>query len=250
MMDPKALLTSKEVLERIESICRRRLYDEQDAEECYLFVLDNLRDSDYKRLRGFKGKSNIKTYVYTVINSLVSDFRRKKYGRKRIPTVVSRLGEWAEIVYRLVCWEKYTFREAYDIGIIEGLFKGSLQEFMEDADPIRQAPCRENPRFVSADDGVNEPMAGFSNPDPNPLDALLEKLDHEKKGKAVSAIRSLMEQLSEEDQFLVRLVYASDHSVAAAARVIGISKSVAGRRLKGLLTKFREQLLKQGIREI
>lgn len=250
MMDPKTLLTSKEVLDRIESICRRRLYDEQDAEECYLFVLDSLKASEYKRLRGFKGKSNIKTYVYTVINSLVSDFRRKKYGRKRIPKVVSRLGEWAETVYRLVCWEKYTFREAYDISIIEGVFKGSLQEFMENTDPIRHAPCRENPRFVSADADEKEPMAGFANPDPNPLDALLDKLDHEQKEKAVSAIQSLMGQLSEEDQFLVRLVYASDHSVAAASRVIGISKSVAGRRLKGLLTKFREQLLKQGIREI
>ncbi len=54
---------------------------------------------------------------------------------------------------------------------------------------------------------------------------------------------------SEDDQLLVRLVYGSDQSVAAAARVIGLPASTAGKRLKTLLTKYREKLLVVGIRE-
>jgi hypothetical protein len=37
--------------------------------------------------------------------------------------------------------------------------------------------------------------------------------------------------------------------VAAAARVIGLTASTAGKRLKSLLTKYREKLLAVGIRE-
>jgi len=48
---------------------------------------------------------------------------------------------------------------------------------------------------------------------------------------------------------LVRLVYGSDQSVPAAAKVIGLPASTAGKRLKSLLTKYREKLLAEGIRE-
>ena len=56
-------------------------------------------------------------------------------------------------------------------------------------------------------------------------------------------------ELSEDDQLLIRLVYGSDQSVAAAARVIGLPASTAGKRLKSLLAKYREKLLAIGIRE-
>ena len=55
---------------------------------------------------------------------------------------------------------------------------------------------------------------------------------------------------SEDDQLLIKLVYGSDQSVAAAARVIGLPASTAGKRLKNLLTKYREKLLVVGIREL
>ena len=118
-MDPKALLTSEDVLNKVEAVCRRRFPDQNEADECYLFVIDGLKASDYKGLRAYKGQSSLNTYLYTLINSLASDFKRQKYGRKRIPKRVSRLGEWAETVYRLVCWQRYSYKEAYDIAIIE-----------------------------------------------------------------------------------------------------------------------------------
>jgi hypothetical protein len=37
--------------------------------------------------------------------------------------------------------------------------------------------------------------------------------------------------------------------VAAAARVCGLAAATAGKRLKNLLTKYREKLLAVGIRE-
>ncbi len=56
-------------------------------------------------------------------------------------------------------------------------------------------------------------------------------------------------ELSDEDQILVKLVYGSDHSAAAAAKVLGISPPAARKRLKSLLIKYKAALLAEGIRE-
>ncbi len=150
-MNPQTILTSRDTLDKIETVCKRRFPDWNDADECYLFIIESLEESDYRRLRSFKGKSSLKTYLYALINSLAADFNRKKYGRRRIPRSVSKLGPWAEAVYRFVCWQKFSFDDAYDMVSTQGLFNGSFNEFLDSAESIRHAPCPENPKFVSGD---------------------------------------------------------------------------------------------------
>ena len=43
--------------------------------------------------------------------------------------------------------------------------------------------------------------------------------------------------------------FISDQSIPTAAKIIGLPASTAGKRLKRLLTKYREKLLAEGIRE-
>jgi len=100
-MDPATILASSDTLDKIEAVCKRHFYTENDRHECSIFVLDHLRADNFKRLRAFKGKSKFSTYLYSLVNSLAIDFRRKRYGRRRIPAAVVRLGRWAEAVYRL-----------------------------------------------------------------------------------------------------------------------------------------------------
>ena len=244
-MDPRALLASEDVLNKVEAVCRRRFANENEANECYIFVLDGLRASDCKSLRTYKGLSSLNTFLYALINSLVADFKRKKYGRKRIPKQVSKLGAWAETLYRLVCWERYSYKEAYDIAMIEGFFKGKYVEFLSMTDPIRQAPCPENPWFVPD----NDPSARAENLPASPLDLIINRFDGEKRMKTLEVIREVTAGLAEEDQLLIRLVYGSDLSVSAGAKVIGLKPATARKRLRGLLIKYREALLAEGIRE-
>jgi DNA-directed RNA polymerase specialized sigma24 family protein len=84
----------------------------------------------------------------------------------------------------------------------------------------------------------------------NPLEALLRKTEGKRRAKAASIIRKATERLSDEEQLLVRLVYGSDHSVRAAAGVIGLKAGTARRLLKRVLLKYRENLLAEGIREL
>jgi RNA polymerase sigma factor (sigma-70 family) len=249
MMDPEKLLSSSDLLVKIETVCKRRFSAENDQNECYVYVIDSLKADNYRRLRAFKGKSKLNTYLYALINSLVIDFRRKQYGRRRIPAGVARLGKWAETVYRYVCWQKFTFDDAYDFLRIDGLFTGSYIQFIKEIEPIRKAPCRENPAFQSIDETRESALKTIKDEGFNPLEFLIQKLDRERRIKALKVIRQTTAALSADDQLLVRLVYGSDQSVRAAAKVIGLPASTAGKRLKILLTKYREKLLTEGIRE-
>ena len=249
IMDPEKILSSSDLLVKIETVCKRRFSAENDQTECYVYVIDSLKADNFKRLRAFKGKSKLNTYLYSLINSLVIDFRRKKFGRRRIPSGVVKLGKWAEAVYRFVCWQKFTFDDAYDFLRVDGLFTGSYIEFIKETEPIRKAPCRENQAFQSIDETRKSSLKNINDDGSNPLEFLIQRLDRERRIKALKVIRETTAELSENDQLLVRLVYGSDKSVSAAAKVIGLPASTASKRLKRLLTKYREKLLAEGIRE-
>ena len=248
-MDPEKIISSSDLLVKIETVCKRRFSAENDQNECYVYVIDSLKADNFKRLRAFKGKSKLNTYLYSLINALVIDFRRKQFGRRRIPTGVAKLGKWAETVYRFVCWQKFSFDDAYDFLRIDGLYSGSYIEFIKEIEPIKKAPCRENPAFQSIDETPESTLKNINAEGSNPLEFLIQKLDREMRIKAIKVIRETTVELSEDDQLLIRLVYGSDQSVAAAARVIGLPASTAGKHLKNLLTNYREKLLAIGIRE-
>jgi len=248
-MDPADILASSDILDKIEAVCRRHFYAENERNECYVFVLDSLRAENFKRLRAFKGKSKLSTYLYSLVNSLVIDFRRKRFGRRRIPAAVAKLGNWAEAVYRLVCWQKFSVDDAYDFLQVDGRFGGSYEQFQQAIVPIQKAPCRENPSFMPFEECSGDPSHKSDDADSNPLEMLIQKLDRKKRIQAVRIIRETTDSLPENDQLLVRLIFGSEHPVRVAAKIIGLSTTAARRRLKGLLIKYRENLLAAGIRE-
>lgn len=251
-MEPRTVLASQEVLERIDRVCKRRFRDENEAHECYLFVLESLKTSDYKRLRSFSGKSSLTTYIYSVTNALAIDFQRAKYGRRRIPETVQKLGELAEKVYRLVCWQRYSYRDAYEIILTDHQkpFAGSYGNFILSTEKVRQAPCPENPCYMSLDDPSHGAQRIASSVEDNPLDLLLEKLDDEKKQIAIDVIRQTIDSLNEDEKVLVRLMFGEDQSAAASGRVLGIGPEAARKRMKSLLLKFRASLFEKGIRDV
>ena len=245
-LSPETILSSAETLGRIEAICRRRFPDPSEADEAYLFVLEGLKADDFRRLRSFKGRAKLTTFIHTLVNSLASDFKRKRYGRKRIPKLISRLGAWAEMVYRLVCWQGYRLWEAFEIVRLEGLYQGSFGRFMQDSEAIKDAPCRENPRFFSVDSEEGR-VREIPDQGQNPLEELLSALEEESRLKAAATIREAVGSLDEADRLLIRLVYESDHSAASAGRVTGLPPDAARKRLKSILTGLKEVLLAQGI---
>jgi RNA polymerase sigma factor (sigma-70 family) len=248
-ISPEKILASREIIEKIEAICKRHFADENEQNESYVFILDSLKADNFRRLRAYKGQSQLTTYLYSLINALIVDYRRKTYGRRRIPAGVAKLGKWAKVVYRLVCWQKFSYDDAYDFLQIEDLFAGPYELYLKAIAPIRDAPCRENPSFQSLNEDVPGVAENPSGTEVNPLEALIDKLDRQRRVEALKIIRATTTAFAQEDQLLIRLVYGSEQPVNAVAKMIGLSASSARRRLKRLLSRYREQLLAEGIRE-
>lgn len=247
-MNFQSLLSSDTMLELIQKKCQGNFSDQNDQDECYLFILNELEAGNYSRLSKSYSESQSVAYISTVVNNLVVDFRRKKYGRRRFPALIKRLGEFAEAVYRYVCWQKFTYADAYDFVLIDNLYTGSWNDFLLDIEEIRTAPCAQNPQFVSPHTNGNDMFENIPTEELNPLDMLVEKLDQGKKSVAIEVVRDTLNAMSEADRLLIRLIYGDDHKKSQAAKVLGISPQKAGRRLKTLLLNIKENLFKKGVR--
>ena len=111
-----AELLSKENIDKIEKNCQKWFSDENEGLECFNYILDALKEDDCRRLKAFTDKSSPCTFMNTVSCNLIIDFRRKKYGRRRFPAAVSRMGQWARAVYRYVCWQKFSYERCLSSG--------------------------------------------------------------------------------------------------------------------------------------
>lgn len=68
-------------LKTIEFICLKRFYDPEDGHECFVYVLDKLKENNFYRINQFKGQSSFKTFLISITNRLIIDFYRKRHGR-------------------------------------------------------------------------------------------------------------------------------------------------------------------------
>lgn len=99
----------------LENLSKKRFKDVSVAIEATSFVLDQLEKDDWKRVRGFQGRSNFTTYLSTMATRLLEDFSRIKYGRIRPPQWIKDRGAlWIEIFKRL-CLEKFSRNEVIEI---------------------------------------------------------------------------------------------------------------------------------------
>lgn len=250
-MDIRSMIYSEKSKGILYKKCALKFKDENDRDQCRNFVFEAMEADNYKRFSKFKGKTEREFYnwFYAVAGNLIEDFNRSKFGRKRFPEAVQKLGKWATAVYAYVCWGKFSYEDAYEFLKVEAVFKGSWEAFVKKIKPVAEAPCNGTPQFESSYTESGKDMIEETEPgDDNPLDLLIDKLDQEDKQTALARIKAHIEQLQEKDRLLVKLVYASNHKIAAAARVIGISRQKARRRLRKIELNIKEELLTQGIR--
>ncbi len=241
------ILKDQNTLKQIEAVCRKLFGQAAEADECFLYILEKCREDNCRRLGCFAGRSSLKTYLYTLCNNLAIDFKRAKFGRRRIPKMVRDMGAWAEVIYRLVCWQRYSYEDAWEIASLDGTYTDSFNRFLSDIEELGKAPCSENPHFFSIEAQDRPESLADPNVASNPLESLLKKLGRQKRLQAARIIRNHTGTLTAEDQLLIRLIYGDNHSMAGAGRLVGLQPMQAQRRLKKILRGFRESLLAQGI---
>ena len=249
----------------IEKQCRRaaespgsyRSDAEVDNEADHLLteVIDHLKSDDFKVLRDFRGDAKITTYLTSIISNLVVDIIRTRKGRSRAGERAKVLGPVGEQLHKLVYGLGYTLADSHGHLVASHGISESEDELRDMLHQIRgrdgithsaTANWPHKGREVLVDNEIEVIV-----PDPaKGADELL--IDNQREQKSEQVIGTLLEGLSGEERFILRLRFPATEneatkSVREIAALTGQTEKSVDNRLRRILMRCRETLLSSGL---
>lgn len=222
----------------IASICRRHNLYGADADDFASTVKLKLIEDDYGVLRKFSGRSSLKTFLTTVIANLLRDFRISKWGKWRPSAAAKRLGKVATKLETLLYRDGHTFTEATRILLTN--HKISLTE-LEMADLVPHLPQRTTRRFET-DAGLDQMEVDARTDD--------EVVDQERRAMAAKVEEALgraLEQLPDEDRWLLELHFQEGLTFATIAKRFGLHQRQLYSRKERCEKQLRQALTDEGL---
>ncbi|HSU17506.1 RNA polymerase sigma factor [Longimicrobium sp.] len=212
-----------------------------DAEDFAAWVRMKLVEDDYAVVRRFRGDSEIKTYLASVVVRHFVNFNRAQRGRWRISAAAERLGAPAADVETLVRRDGYTLQQAGE------KLRTAGRTTLSDAELARlldQLPERAPLRPV-----VGEPATGLDGaPGASRADERVIEAEAEgRRAEMLGALGTAMEQLELEEQLIVQLHFAEGHTLADVARALRLEQKPLYRRVERLRVRLRAVLESAGL---
>jgi DNA-directed RNA polymerase specialized sigma24 family protein len=257
-------------LPRIERLAARRFKDGNFADEAVNFVLDQLQQDDWRRVRAYQGEAKFETYLTTVVQRLLEDFATRKFGKSRIPTEVAAGGPLWVVVFRRLCVERLSLAETIERVVAEAP-RGRDPALVEEvARAIRgRYPRCGSPNglalITSTDDyealnGSRDHVEEAWRHDPNAgliareqekllrdiratmLDPEPEATDPVPGGGGDDLRKRLGDRLglSPEDRLLLKMVYQDGLKVTAAGEMLGWGPHQTHGKLRRLLARIHK----------
>jgi RNA polymerase sigma factor (sigma-70 family) len=214
-------------------------YDE--AEDFRAWVKMKLIEDDYAVFHKFRGESNWKTFLTTVVARLAVSYLRTQLGRWRPSQQAVRSGPPAPELEMLVHRDRYTLSQAGEKLRTSGTTQLSDLELarllgaLPDRRPLRpeQVPVHPLIEEAQAEFGADAPLAAAE------FDAW--------RGKLTATLVRALERLEPEERVIVRLYYGLGFSAADIARALNIEQKPLYRRIPRLRDTLRGYLEEEGI---
>ncbi|HEX2094874.1 MAG TPA: sigma-70 family RNA polymerase sigma factor [Longimicrobiaceae bacterium] len=235
-------MAHREWIEKVAAItCHRNSVWGDDAEEFASVAIMKVIENDYAVLRKFRGESDLKTYLATVVVRRFQEYARERWGRWRNSAQAERLGQPAKDLEALVYRDGYTLREAIEVLRTSGRTSTSDGEL---ARLFAELPMR------SRRPGIADPIA------PDTLAAPARADDRVIAAEAEERCRKVMEELlraltrlDPDDRVLVRGRFGEGRSVADIARGLQCDQAPLYRRSERLRDEIRRSMEEAGIRK-
>lgn len=232
--DPqRAFVEHLPVIERVISvIARRHALSSTDADDFGSWARTRIIDSDYAAFRKFAGRSSMSTYLSVVLGHLFLDYRNSVWGRWRPSVGATRLGPVGVRLEALIHRDGYTLREAIEVLRSAGVEQSDVELARMSAKlPLRQSATEVPLEVVDgtpheADPARTEPGGGEDD---------------------FAILRSAINELSAEDQVLMRMRFWDDISVADISRTLRIDQKPLYRRIEAIELKLRALLTERGV---
>ncbi len=223
----------------VGSIARRNALSPWEADDLEGHVKLRLIADDYAVFRKFRGKSQLTTYLTTVIQNLFRDFRIQQWGKWRPSAAARRFGDVGVQLEALLYRDHFTFTEATELMRSRYGVEAPERELLEIAAHIRPRTTR---RFES--DTVLAYLHASERGDQRVVDGELDRAQERMRRALAKALSSL----TSEERLILRLRYAEGLTLRSIAVSMDLDPRRIYSRMRKLLRDVRDRIVEQGIR--
>jgi RNA polymerase sigma factor (sigma-70 family) len=221
--------------------------DPDNVSDCFVFVCEQLSRNQCKRLRCFRsdGPASFATWLRAVVLNLRLDWRRKKFGRRRLFRVLESFPELDRAVYHC----------RYELGLSTGEALSSLQ--------IRYAGLTAD-QMGASEDRIGRTLsprheqliarrriqtAAITCDEKALLDVRDPRSDPETAavaGEELEALGRALGRVSDQEQLLLKLRYQQGLTLEKVARACSLPDAqTADRRIREVLARLRREICSQ-----
>ncbi|HEY7535494.1 MAG TPA: sigma-70 family RNA polymerase sigma factor [Thermodesulfobacteriota bacterium] len=239
----------------VRDICIRSFQRNIDlANDCFLYVWEKLHEDDSRRLRAFKGESRFRTFLYSVTNKLIIDFRRTQFGYKVLPKFFWDFDDINRRVFKLFFYHNSTHDSVENA--IRAEFRISPEDAQRRVDDVekriresrvRLETTKEKEHILLGDDvGALASDYRAANPEENIISAETD----EKRNKILKLLKEEVQKFEAEDALILQLYFEHDLSAKEISHAIpGVKDKAVYKRIEKMLKNLKKELKENGITE-
>lgn len=215
--------------------------------DCFQYVCEQLSANSFRRLRKFqsRGPAMFSTWLRAVVRNLCLDWRRKRFGRRRIFNSISRLSIFDQEVFRHLYERQLSIEDAFHSlrTLYPTLTHAQLEESSTrinsslTAKQSRLLAARQaNPGQPTANLESSAAEANVPDPSPNPETLALLK-------ERAATLRQALGRLPSRERLLIRLRYEQELTLEQIADLLDLGNAQrAERQIRAVLVKLRAEL--------
>ncbi len=250
----KKTLTDEQAL-FVRGICRKVFERNNDlVNDCFLYVWEKLHEDDSRRIRAFKRQANFETFLYSVTNRLVIDFRRTQFGYKVLPKYYWGFDEVNRRVFRLFFYQSLT--PAWVENAIYAEFKITREEAQRRVDEVEKRIRESRVRMETPDEkqsillGDEVDVLKSEDSKTNPEESMIAREIEQKKDEVLKALKQEVQKLEAEDALIVRLYFERGLTAREITGAVpGIREKNVYKRIDRILKNLRGYLREKGVTE-
>ncbi len=274
------LVFAPEFMAAINKLAVKRFGQNSLAEEAVTYVIEYLSQDDWEKCKSFQGKSQTKTFLYTLSNNALEEFSRKRFGRPRPPSWLQELGEsWIKL-WRSLCLERQPLAALVDRFTQRGFREPDKVQQAARVIKARIPTCGQSSRDTELADDIDRlsdvqqaeadhcesEQPEFENPFHAELLMMVNAVCNEAvtnndfKGEGSARFDRLANQqqekldrlrkalaLKDEEKIMLRMIYVEGLSKSATSKALGMPSHQAGRIVNDALSRIGEALRSCGL---
>jgi RNA polymerase sigma factor (sigma-70 family) len=228
--------------------------DQDQVQDCFLFVCERLRRDGLRRIRRFRagGAASFATWLRAVVRHLCLDWRRHRDGRLRLPRAIARLTELDQEVFRCLHLRRLSENETFHSLTV--LWPGLDREQLGNAVARVGKSLRgrqswlvltHRPRLQSLSADATE--ADAAETEPGLVDPRADPEHDAAARERLLALRNALSALPPQARLMLQLRYEQELTLEEVACHVGLSGvAQAERQIQQALEALRTTLGAQG----